>query len=108
MKFLQLNSFVQAFVKNIQKYVVYCSLNVGASGVILDDESLANIKLDKKSIGEIIMVQVSGFDKSGRVILKYSERPFNNKAFAPQAFDLKDLENEENLKGLKVQNITGP
>jgi translation initiation factor IF-1 len=32
-----------------------------------------NIRINKKSIGDIVRVQVSGFDKSGKVILKYAE-----------------------------------
>jgi len=65
--------------------VVYCSLNVGASGIIQDDESMNNIRINKKSIGDIVRVQVSGFDKSGKVILKYAEQPLNTNNAAPAA-----------------------
>lgn len=45
--------------------------------MIKDDESIKNIKQNKKSIGEIVKVQVTGFEKSGKVILKYVEQPLN-------------------------------
>jgi hypothetical protein len=64
---------ILAFIKNIQKRIVFCSLNLGMSGVINDDESIKNIKDNKKSIGEIVNVEVTGFEKSGKVILRYAE-----------------------------------
>lgn len=69
---------IQAFIKNIQKRVVFCSLNIGVSGVIKDDESIRNIKDNMKSIGDIVKVQVLGFEKTGKIILKYGEKPINN------------------------------
>lgn len=56
---------------------MFCSLNLGVSGVIKDDDSIRNIKDNKKSIGDIVKVQVCGFEKSGKVILSYAEMPFN-------------------------------
>jgi hypothetical protein len=74
---LNIETYILAFIKNIQKRIVFCSLNLGVSGVIKDDESIKNIKQNKKSIGEIVKVQVTGFEKSGKVILKYVEQPLN-------------------------------
>ena len=74
---LRIETYILAFIKNIQKRIVFCSLNLGVSGVIKDDESIRNIKQNKKSIGEIVKVQVTGFEKSGKVILKYVEQPLN-------------------------------
>ena len=75
---LKIDTYILAFIKNIQKKIVFCSLNLGVSGVIKDDESIKNIKENKKSIGEIVSVQVTGFEKSGKVILRYIEQPLNN------------------------------
>lgn len=47
------------------------------SGVIKDDESIKNFRDNKRSIGEIIKVQVTGFEKSGKIVLKYVEQPLN-------------------------------
>lgn len=41
--------------------------------MIKDDDSIKNIKDNRKSIGEIIKVQVKGFEKNGKVVLKYEE-----------------------------------
>jgi hypothetical protein len=53
--------------------IIFCSLNLGVSGIIKDDESIKNFRDNKKSIGEIIKVQVTGFEKTGKVIVKYVE-----------------------------------
>lgn len=74
---LEIDTYILAFIKNIQKRIVFCSLNLGVSGVIKDDDSIKNIKDNKKSIGEIVKVQVTGFEKTGKVILKYVEQPLN-------------------------------
>ena len=70
---MKIDTYILAFIKNIQKRILFCSLNLGVSGVIKDDESIRNIKENKKSIGEIVKVQVTGFEKSGKIILKYVE-----------------------------------
>ena len=53
---LNIDTYILAFIKNIQKKIIFCSLNLGVSGVIKDDESMKNIKENKKSIGEIVKV----------------------------------------------------
>ena len=53
---LNIETYILAFIKNIQKRIVFCSLNLGVSGVIKDDDSIKNIKQNKKSIGEIAKV----------------------------------------------------
>lgn len=75
---LKIDTYIQAFIKNVQKRIVFCSLNLGVSGVIKDDESIKNIKENKKSIGDIVKVQVTGFEKNGKVHLRYVEQPINN------------------------------
>jgi len=74
---LNVDTYILAFIKNIQKRIVFCSLNLGVSGVIKDDESIKNFRDNKRSIGEIIKVQVTGFEKSGKIVLKYVEQPLN-------------------------------
>lgn len=85
---LKIDTYILAFIKNIQKKIVFCSLNLGVSGVIKDDESIRNIKDNKKSIGEIVKVQVVGFEKSGKVILRYAEQPliYISQIHPPQVF----------------------
>jgi len=65
--------------------------------VIKDDESIKNIKQNKKSIGEIVKVQVTGFEKSGKVILKYVEQPLNiiSQSHPPQVVFTASKEQEE-------------
>lgn len=85
---LKPETYILAFIKNIQKRIVFCSLNLGVSGVIKDDESIKNIKENFKSIGDIVKVQVTGFEKSGKVVLRYAEQPINylSKSHPPQVF----------------------
>jgi transcriptional accessory protein Tex/SPT6 len=75
---LKENTYIQAFIKNVQKKIVFCSLNLGVSGIIKDDESLINIRDNRKRIGDIIKVQVKGFESNGKVVLRYDERPLSN------------------------------
>lgn len=85
---LKIDTYIQAFIKNIQKKIVFCSLNLGVSGIIKDDDSIKNIKDNFKSIGDIVKVQVTGFEKSGKVILKYVEQPIHqlSQSNPPQVF----------------------
>ena len=85
---LNIDTYILAFIKNIQKRIVFCSLNLGVSGVIKDDESIKNFRDNKRSIGEIIKVQVTGFEKSGKIVLKYVEQPLNiiSQSHPPQVF----------------------
>lgn len=76
-KTLIIDTYILAFIKNIQKKIIFCSLNLGVSGIIKDDESIKNFRDNKKSIGEIIKVQVTGFEKNGKVIVRYVEQPLN-------------------------------
>ena len=67
---LQMQMVLQAFIKNYQEYGVYCSLNIGVSGIVLDELSVKQLR-QFYDIGDIILVQVEGFRKSGHVILKF-------------------------------------
>ncbi|CDW90947.1 3-5 exonuclease domain containing protein [Stylonychia lemnae] len=49
---------IKAFVKNFQQFGIYCSLNLGYSGYIQDDESIRYIK-NKYQIGDIIELQIA-------------------------------------------------
>jgi hypothetical protein len=37
---LQIHSVIQAFIKNYQEDRVYCSLNIGISGIVVDEMSI--------------------------------------------------------------------
>lgn len=72
---LTVDTYILAFIKNIQERKVFCSLNLGISGVIKDEESMKTLKEDKRRMGETILVQVVGFEKASNVVLKYVEQP---------------------------------
>ena len=72
---------IQAFIKNYQEYGVYCSLNIGVSGIVLEDQSVKQLR-QFFDIGDIILVQVEGFRKSGHVVLKF-QGPQNPSMFIP-------------------------
>lgn len=37
-------AYVTAFLKNYQRFCIYCSLNLGCSGIVLDQQSLVFLK----------------------------------------------------------------
>ena len=64
---------VQAFIKNIQEFGVFCSLNIGLQGFISHKPS-KNYIIENYAIGEIIEVVIMKIDeKSQRVSLKLYE-----------------------------------
>ncbi len=70
---LQIHSVIQAFVKNYREDRVYCSLNIGLSGIIMDENSIKQLRTFF-DIGDIIQVQVEGFKTTHRstyVVLKF-------------------------------------
>ncbi len=66
---IQINMVIQAFIKNFMDDRVYCSLNLGASGIVNDEQSVKTL-YTYFDIGDIIQVQVEGF-KGPRVLLKF-------------------------------------
>jgi len=61
---------IQAFIKNYQEYGVYCSLNIGVSGIVREEQSVKQLR-QFFDIGDIILVQVERFKHAGPVILKF-------------------------------------
>ena len=52
---LQIHTVIQAFVKNYMEDRVYCSLNIGVSGIIQDEYSIKQLRT-YFDIGDIIQV----------------------------------------------------
>lgn len=62
---------IQAFIKNYQEYGVFCSLNVGISGIVQEQNAITQLQT-YFDIGEIIQVQVERMKSNGRhVVLKF-------------------------------------
>ena len=61
---------IQAFIKNYVDYGVYCSLNIGVSGIVTEEHSVRQLR-SYFDIGDIIQVSVEGFRNSGHVKLKF-------------------------------------
>jgi D-hexose-6-phosphate mutarotase len=61
---------IQAFIKNYVEYGVYCSLNIGVSGIVTEENSVRQLRT-YFDIGDIIQVSVEGFRNSGHVKLKF-------------------------------------
>jgi len=55
---------IQAFIKNYQEFGVYCSLNIGVSGIIRDEEE-CRILRQYYDIGDIVMAKVEGRNRRG-------------------------------------------
>jgi D-hexose-6-phosphate mutarotase len=79
---LRPGNIIQAFIKNYQKVGVYCSLNIGVSGIVLDPLSVSQLQ-KYFDIGDVIQVEVEGFRKSGHIILRFIG-PHNPSNFIPQ------------------------
>ena len=80
---------IQAFIKNYQDYGVYCSLNIGVSGIVMEENSVKQLK-EYFEIGDIIQVSVEGFRQSGHVKLKF-QGPQNPSQFIPPHVSFIDL-----------------
>ena len=74
---VQIGTHILAFIKNIQRRIIFCSLNLGVSGIIKDEASIRNFWDNRRAMGEIITARVTGFEASGKVILSYAEQPLN-------------------------------
>lgn len=60
-------------MKNYMDDRVYCSLNIGISGIVLDEQQVKHLKTFF-DIGDIIQVQVEGFKQSRKstyAVLKF-------------------------------------
>ena len=63
-----------AFIKNYRKDVIYCSLNLGCSGVIRDPQS-RNILEKYNSFGDLVYVVLHGFERNkGHASLEFSRQ----------------------------------
>lgn len=58
------------------------------SGIIKDEASIRNFWDNRRTMGEIITVRVTGFESSGKIILSYAEQPLNmiSQSHPPQSF----------------------
>lgn len=64
---------IVAFLKNYRSDVIFCSLNLGVSGVIRDPASRS--MLEYNSFGDLIYVNLHGFEKrKGQAILSFSRQ----------------------------------
>ncbi len=67
---VQMGDYIEAFIKNYQKYCVYCSIGVGISGIVMDKDSMQQLE-SYYDIGDVIQCQVEGFKKTGHIIIRY-------------------------------------
>lgn len=59
-----------ALIKNIQKDIIYCALNNGMTGVIIEKIMLEKVKVERK-VGDFIEVQSLGKNDKNQVVLSY-------------------------------------
>ena len=68
---------IVAFIKNYRRDVIFCSLNLGVSGVIRDPASRNTLE-KFNSFGDLVYVILHGFERhKGQAILSFS-RQFNH------------------------------
>lgn len=71
---LNLGAKIVAFIKNFRKDVIFCSLNLGISGIIRDEDS-RRILEKYNSFGDLIWVTVLGFEShKGQALLTFSSQ----------------------------------
>ena len=65
---------ILAFIKNYRKDVIFCSLNLGVSGVIRDPHSRNTLE-KFNSFGDLVYVTLHGFERhKGQAILSFSRQ----------------------------------
>jgi len=52
---------ILGFIKNYQRNMIYCSLNIGISGLVKDAESFRTMS-KLYSFGDIVVLKVVGFE----------------------------------------------
>ena len=63
---------ILAFIKNYRKDVIFCSLNMGVSGVIRDLPS-RNVLEQYNSFGDVVYVILHGYERhKGQAVLSFS------------------------------------
>lgn len=63
---------IVAFIKNYRRDVIFCSLNLGVSGVIRDPDSRSVLER-YNSFGDLVYVTLHGFERhKGQAILEFS------------------------------------
>jgi transcriptional accessory protein Tex/SPT6 len=75
---------IQAFIKNFRERCIWCSLNVGLSGIIKDEESQKVLK-EQYSIGDVIKVHVVSLDhpRGDVVVLKFINQSVTTTEITP-------------------------
>ena len=73
----KVGQYLTAFLKNFQKFCIYCSLNLGCTGVVLDQKSLKFIKTYFQ-MGDMLNLEISRIDiESKKMVLKVPEYYLN-------------------------------
>lgn len=57
----KVGQYLTTFIKNFQKFCIYCSLNLGCTGVILDQKSLKFIKTYFQ-MGDMLNLEIKRID----------------------------------------------
>ena len=71
---LEAGQEIVAFIKNYRRDVIFCSLNLGVSGVIRDPHSRATLE-KFNSFGDLVYVMLHGFERhKGQAHLSFSRQ----------------------------------
>lgn len=75
--FCKVGQYLTAFLKNYQKFCIYCSLNLGCTGVVLDQKSIKFIE-SYFQMGEMLNLEIVRVDiDEKKVVLKVPEYYLN-------------------------------
>ena len=64
----KVGQYLTAFLKNFQKFCIYCSLNLGCTGIILDQKSIKFIKTFFQ-MGDMLNLEISRVDIENKKIV---------------------------------------
>jgi transcriptional accessory protein Tex/SPT6 len=78
---IKVGQYLTTFLKNFQKFCIFCSLNLGCTGIVLDQKSLKFIK-NYFQMGDMLNLEISRIDIEDKKIVSW--------LFLPHLFKIND------------------
>mmetsp|Transcript_23692 Transcript_23692/g.21054 ORF Transcript_23692/g.21054 Transcript_23692/m.21054 type:complete len:156 (+) Transcript_23692:690-1157(+) len=73
----KVGQYLTAFLKNFQKFCIYCSLNLGCTGIVLDQKSLKFMKTYFQ-MGDMLNLEIRRIDiEDKKIVLKVPDYYLN-------------------------------
>lgn len=66
----KVGQYLTAFLKNYQKFCIYCSLNLGCTGIVLDQQSIKFIRTYFQ-MGDMLNLEIKRIDIEDKKVVSY-------------------------------------